>query len=81
MRLLFLFLVLFTCNGTAVFAQKITKDSIKSIKADASFDNIKVVPMYSDDNSSTFVIFVKRSVPLHKHVYHVMLHITGYSEF
>lgn len=33
-------------------------------------DNIHVVKLNSDKNASDFIVFVKRFVPLHQHVFH-----------
>ena len=35
-----------------------------------SFENIKVIPIHSDDRSSVFIVFVKNEVKLHKHAHH-----------
>ncbi len=50
---------------------KAQKQDLKSIKVHKdSFENVKVVPLHSDDRTSAFVVFVKKGVPLHKHVHH-----------
>lgn len=47
------------------------KQDFKHIKVDKdSFENIKVIPIHSDEQTSVFVIFVKKEVPLHKHEFH-----------
>lgn len=47
------------------------KQDFKNIKIDKdSFENIKVIPVHSDEQTSVFVIFVKKEVPLHKHEFH-----------
>ena len=40
------------------------------IKAPTDLDNIHVVKLNSDRNSTDFVIFIRKQVPLHKHVKH-----------
>ncbi|MBV1884178.1 MAG: cupin domain-containing protein [Pseudomonadales bacterium] len=43
---------------------------LSEIKAPSHFDNIHVVKMATDANSSDFIIFIQGSVPLHKHLQH-----------
>lgn len=52
----------------SLFAQK---QDLKNIKVHKdSFENIKVVPIHSDEQTSAFVVFVKKEVLLHKHADH-----------
>ena len=44
--------------------------SIDQILADKEFENIHVKKISSDSSSSTFAIWIKQKVKLHKHVYH-----------
>ena len=47
------------------------KKDLKNIKVDKdSFENIKVIPLHSDEQVSVFIVFVKKEVALHKHVHH-----------
>ena len=41
-----------------------------TIKAPANLDNIYSRPLYSDSLASSFVIFIKKEVKPHKHVFH-----------
>ena len=60
-----LFLLLFP------FILKAQKLDLKEIKAHKdSFENIKIIPLHSDDRTSAFVVFVKKEVALHKHAHH-----------
>jgi mannose-6-phosphate isomerase-like protein (cupin superfamily) len=43
---------------------------LSEIKPPADLENIHVVKIASDSYSSDFIIFVKKQVPLHKHVEH-----------
>ncbi len=51
----------------AVNAEKLR---LSEITAPAELENIHVTKIASDKNASDFVIFVKKQVPLHKHVSH-----------
>ena len=44
--------------------------SIDQILPDKEFENIYVKKISSDSSSSTFAIWIKQKVKLHKHVYH-----------
>ena len=44
--------------------------SIDQILPDREFENIYVKKISSDSSSSTFAIWIKQKVKLHKHVYH-----------
>tara|TARA_B100000965_G_C19563572_1_gene745734 strand:- start:1009 stop:1407 length:399 start_codon:yes stop_codon:yes gene_type:complete len=44
--------------------------SIDQILPDIEFENIHVKKISSDSSSSTFAIWIKQKVKLHKHVYH-----------
>ena len=50
------------------FAQEVMK--LKKIEPKKEFDNILVQKLNDDDHQSTFVIWIKESVKLHKHEYH-----------
>jgi|ERR1051326_2175137 mannose-6-phosphate isomerase-like protein (cupin superfamily) len=47
-----------------------TMQSLDTIKPPASYENIYNRPVYSDSLVSSFVIFIKKEVKLHKHVSH-----------
>lgn len=64
-RLFFLLLFLFP-----VFAFAQNQQSLDTVKAPASTENVYNKPLYSDSLSSSFVIIVKKEVKLHKHVSH-----------
>lgn len=51
----------------AIHAQKINSDSLKS---KFSFENIQNQKLFGDSLTSSFVIFIKKEVPLHKHIFH-----------
>ncbi len=44
--------------------------SLDTIKEPASYENVCIIPVASDSLSSSFVIFIKKEVKKHKHVYH-----------
>lgn len=49
--------------------------SLDTIKAPASYENIYNRPVYSDSLASSFVIFIKKEVKAHKHILHTE-HVT-----
>lgn len=57
--------------------------SINEIYPDKEFENINVKKISSDSSSSTFAIWIKQKVKLHKHVYHTenVLIDEGFGEF
>ena len=57
--------------------------SINEIYPDKEFENIHVKKISSDSSSSTFAIWIKQKVKLHKHVYHTenVLINEGFAEF
>ena len=57
--------------------------SVNEIHPDKKFENIHVKKISSDSSSSTFAIWIKQKVKLHKHVYHTenVLIDEGYGEF
>ena len=56
---------------------------IDKILPDKMFENIHVKKISSDSSSSTFAIWIKQKVKLHKHVYHTenVLIDKGFGEF
>ena len=57
--------------------------SINEILPEKDFKNIHVKKISSDSSSSTFAIWIKQKVKLHKHVYHTenVLIDKGFGEF
>ena len=57
--------------------------SVNEIYPDKEFENIHVKKISSDSSSSTFAIWIKQKVRLHKHVYHTenVLIDEGFGEF
>ena len=57
--------------------------SIDQILPDKDFENIHVKKISSDSSSSTFAIWIKQKVKLHKHVYHTenIIIDKGFGEF
>ena len=57
--------------------------SIDQILPDKEFENIHLKKISSDSSSSTFAIWIKQKVKLHKHVYHTenVLIDKGFGEF
>ena len=57
--------------------------SVNEIYPDKEFENINVKKISSDSSSSTFAIWIKQKVKLHKHVYHTenVLIDEGFGEF
>lgn len=49
---------------------KAQHSSLDTIKAPAKYDNILAVKISSDSLSTSFVIFIKKEVKLHKHITH-----------
>jgi quercetin dioxygenase-like cupin family protein len=62
----FLFVLLVTLN----FKAQNTITNIEFIKPTKEYDNIHVQKISSDSLSTTFVIWIKQKVRLHKHLYH-----------
>ncbi len=62
-------LAFFLLGNSQIQAQSIK--AFKEYQANASaYENIKVIPVHSDEEASSFIIFVKEGVKLHKHVEH-----------
>lgn len=66
MRLIFVFGVLL-CSTFNSYAQKV---QIDTLQPDAVYENICSKQLYSDSLTTTFVIWIKHRVPLHKHALH-----------
>ena len=65
--IIYLIILLTTCNS---IAQEVVTN-IQSIKPAKEYKNIHVQKISSDSLSSTFVIWIKKKVRLHKHLYHM----------
>ncbi len=65
------YLYLLLCLLFAIAAECQDVKDFKGITADpSSYENIKVIPLNSDEHASSFIIFVKESVRLHRHDEH-----------
>jgi mannose-6-phosphate isomerase-like protein (cupin superfamily) len=63
-------LLLLNLAGAAVLAQT-NYQSLDTIKAPAAYENIYTRKVYTDSaNASSFVIFIKKEVKMHKHQEH-----------
>ena len=65
--LLILFIQIISCH----FISQNYVASFDSIQPEKNYENITVKKLSSDINATTFAIWVKKSVRLHKHVQHV----------
>ena len=62
-------LLLFLGLTFTVTAQKV--QPLKSVApSDANYENVNVVPLHSDSTTSTFMVFVKKTVAKHYHAHH-----------
>ena len=61
----FLLALAFTCS-----AQALSTKAAHKLKPAEAFDNIHVQPLHSDARASSYVIWVKDKVRLHKHAVH-----------
>tara|TARA_Y100000589_G_scaffold186303_1_gene176421 strand:+ start:456 stop:857 length:402 start_codon:yes stop_codon:yes gene_type:complete len=77
--LLILFIQIISCH---LISQNYVA-SFDSIQPEKNYENINVKKLSSDINATTFAIWIKKSVRLHKHVQHVEnVYISeGYGEF
>ncbi len=64
-RYLFIVLIIFT--GGILNAQFISMDTIS---VSGEYENVSSKKLYSDSLVTTFEIWVKKEVPLHKHAFH-----------
>lgn len=67
MKLRYPLLLLALLGVGSANAQKLL---LEEIQPPADLDNIHVAKLNSDKNASDFIVFVKKYVPLHKHVFH-----------
>ena len=63
------FLICFAFPISLISQQHVS--NFKAIKPSTNFDNIHVKKLSSDSNSTTFAIWVKQKVKIHKHIQHV----------
>ncbi|MCP4440269.1 MAG: cupin domain-containing protein [Aureispira sp.] len=61
-----LLLLIFSVNTQA----QVDIKKFGDVVADEEYENVKVMPIHSDRNTSVFVIFVKKEVKKHFHQYH-----------
>lgn len=66
MKVVFLFLVFTISFG--LFGQQAI--NLNEMQVEGDFDNIHVQKLDTDENSSTFLIWVKKGVKSHKHIEH-----------
>jgi mannose-6-phosphate isomerase-like protein (cupin superfamily) len=66
MKTIFTFLILFV----SISAQAQTWQNADTVSCPDDVENIYVRPLYSDSLSSSYVIFIKKQVKLHKHINH-----------
>lgn len=68
--------------ANSLMAQVKVQDAA-TINPTETYDNVKVMPVYTDENSSSFMIFVKQKVRRHMHLYHteVVTVLEGKGEF
>lgn len=66
LRLLILCCMFFVAL-TQLHAQQV---QIDTLQPDAQYDNVCSKQLYSDSLTTTFVIWIKHRVPLHKHAWH-----------
>lgn len=63
-------LLIFSCCFALGIAQTQLLKSASKLKPEKEYENIEVAALNSDQNSSVFVIWVKKGVRLHKHEWH-----------
>jgi mannose-6-phosphate isomerase-like protein (cupin superfamily) len=56
------------CLGKSVHAQSVIH--LDTIQVREAYDNVLIKKLHSDKNASTFLIFIKKEVRLHKHLMH-----------
>ena len=54
----------------SLFCKGQSLQSLDTVKAPAGYENIFIRHLYSDSLVSSFVIFIKNEVKVHRHVYH-----------
>ncbi len=68
-----LYTLLFATLTSPLFSQNV--QNTDTIHCPAGVENVYSRPLYSDSLCSSFVIFIKKEVKLHKHLYHTE-HVT-----
>ena len=63
------FFFLIFCTAT-LFCKAQTSQPLDTVKAYGNYENIYLRKLYSDSLVSSFVIFIKKEVKAHRHVYH-----------
>ncbi|MBI2269489.1 MAG: cupin domain-containing protein [Bacteroidetes bacterium] len=64
------FILTFSFALLIVVSNAQSYQSLDTIKAPADFENIYSRPLYTDSLASSFVIFIKKEVKIHKHITH-----------
>lgn len=67
MRFLILILSLFTFS---IAQAQINSKALADVKPEKDYKNVATIPVYSDQNASVFVIYIKNHVPKHFHKTH-----------
>lgn len=60
----------FLLISSASYSQDIEITNLKEVVPEKSFENVTVKKLHSDENSSYFVIWIKKDVASHKHADH-----------
>lgn len=63
-------LIFFLLFSSATYSQDIEVTNLKEIVPEKSFENVTLRKLHSDENSSYFVIWIKKDVASHKHADH-----------
>ena len=61
-------LILILATSKLVYAQGIT--NIETLLPEKDYENVSIKKLFSDSNSSTFIIWIKKQVKSHKHTLH-----------
>ncbi len=69
LRILLVFIGWMACK-CEIEAQTSFHSAAKALQPDKEFENVQVQKLFGDDHASGFVIWIKSSVPLHKHAAH-----------
>lgn len=69
MKLVISSLFILLMNMSA-FSQEVNVTNLNTVIPEKSFDNVTLKKLYSDENSSYFVIWIKKDVASHKHADH-----------
>lgn len=66
----YILISLFLSFGFSSFSQEVDITNLKEVVPEKSFENVTVKKLHSDENSSYFVIWIKKDVASHKHADH-----------